>query len=704
MASGIKFNGPEALIMNQKTQPNRMSTLKIGARIQIGFGLLVLLCLFTGYQGWSGLKNMRLALQQYEEWDHIDSVLNQQVARAFQRIQNEMTLYRFAPTENAWKGLETALNDAGRGLAAWSQSTAQYEHLTPVTQTTEQTLATFTKASQQLRSSWGVVQTTSQQLEAILKSLLAQVDSATQLIVFQERKKAQTEGDIRAVAKWDLIEKTTYKHLFANIFQLQAAANGYMAEPSDSNWSFFIQTLDTVRQGVEAWEKTVAGEPKLEKLIKRIHDGIEDYEEFADVVRKETDNLRQMENLAQQAQINLGTVLNETLANTIGQAKEQALEKASRSHQSAVAWSLFLTVVSAVAGIILAVIFTRSVTGPLHRLLDMIKDIAQGRGDLTRRLEVESGDELGELAEGFNTFVGKIQDVVRQVNQNMTQLSVASTELAAVSDGLAAGADQMSANTELVAVNSREVQTGMNEIAASTSQLSASIGAMATAVEEMTASVAEISHNATSSARTTGQAAGISETTGKAVAGLRQSAADIGKVVEVIVDIAEQTRLLALNATIEAARAGDAGKGFAVVAGEVKDLAGQTNHSTEDIRHMIQNIQENTVVAAEAIDNIVNVIRLANDLAQNIATAVEQQSVTTNEIAQNLSQAAGAADDVSSSTSQAATIAVEMARGMNEVSQAARSTARAAEQTRSSSRELSRMAEELKRIVDQFKV
>jgi methyl-accepting chemotaxis protein len=690
--------------MTMKTPSSRVSTLKIGARIQIGFGLLVLLCLFTGYQGWVGLKNMRAALAQYEEWDQIDSVLNQQVARTFQHVQNAMTLYRFQPTKTAWQDLEAALDNARQGLASWSKSTAGYQHLAPVTQTTEQTLATFTNASQQLRSSWGVVQTTSLQLEAILKNLLAQVDSTTQLVIFQERKKAQAAGNTQAVSQWDLIEKATYKHLLANTHQLQAAANRYIAEPSDEFWSVFIQSLETVRQGIAEWGKIVQGEPKLEKLAKRINDGIEDYEEFADVVRKETDRLRETENTAHQAQISLGLVLNETLANTIEQAKDKALETAARSHQSAVAWSLVLTVACAAIGIILAILFTRSVTGPLNRLLDMIKDIAQGKGDLTRRLEVESGDELGELAEGFNTFVEKIQDVVRKVHHNMTQLSAASTELAAVSDGLASGADQMSANTEQVAAHSREVQTGMNEIAASTSQLSASIGAMATAVEEMTASVAEIAHNATSSAQTTGQAAGISETTGKAVDGLRKSATDIGKVVEVIVDIAEQTRLLALNATIEAARAGEAGKGFAVVAGEVKDLAGQTSNSTEDIRFMINTIQDNTVVAAEAIDSIVSVIRQANDLAQNIATAVEQQSVTTNEIAQNLSQAAGAADDVSSNTNQAATIAAEMAHGMNEVSQAAQTTARAAEQTRSSSRELSRMAEELKRLVDQFKV
>ena len=690
--------------MTVKTKPSRVSTLKIGARIQIGFGLLVLLCLFTGYQGWSGLKNMRFALSQYEEWDRIDSLLNQEVARTFQQVQNSMTLYRFEPTEKAWNDLETALDKAREGLASWSKTTTGNQRLAPVTQTTEQTLATFTKASQQLRSSWGVVQTTRSQLEAILKNLLAQVDSATQLVIYQERKKAQTQGNAQAVSQWDLIEKATYNHLFANTYKLQADANGYIADTSDENWSTFSQSLESLRQGVDEWLKIVTGEPKLEKLANRINDGIGDYEEFADVVRAEAGRLQETEDLAQQAQISLGNVLHETLANTITKAKSDALESASRSHQSAVAWSLVLTVASAVIGIILAMLFARSVTVPLNRLLDMLKDIAQGRGDLTRRLEVESADELGELAEGFNTFVDKIQDVVRKVHHNMTQLSAASTELAAVSDGLAAGADQMSANTEQVAAHSREVQTGMNEIAASTSQLSASIGTMASAVEEMTASVAEIAHNATSSAQTTGQAAGISETTGKAVAGLRQSATDIGKVVEVIVDIAEQTRLLALNATIEAARAGEAGKGFAVVAGEVKDLAGQTSNSTEDIRFMINTIQDNTVVAAEAIDNIVGVIRQANDLAQNIATAVEQQSATTNEIAQNLSQAAGAADDVSSNTSQAATIAAEMATGMHEVSQAAQSTARAAEQTRSSSRELSKMAEELKRLVDQFKV
>lgn len=354
--------------------------------------------------------------------------------------------------------------------------------------------------------------------------------------------------------------------------------------------------------------------------------------------------------------------------------------------------------------LILGFFIYRSVSGPLAAAVAMVQDIAQGEGDLTRRLDIKSRDEVGDLAEWFNIFVAKLQGVVGQVAENVMRLTGAATELAAISEEMAAGAQQMSYQSQSVASKTDNIQSTMEEVAASSGNLSDSVSTMAAAVEEMTASVAEISKTAAGSAGAAREAARIGEGTGQLVQALRQSAQEIGQVIGVIEDIADQTKLLALNATIEAARAGEAGKGFAVVASEVKELAGQTALSTEDIRRKVQTIQDHTARATSSIDRIIQVIRQVDELSQTIAAAVEQQSATTNEIARHVSQAAAAASQVSQMTGRTAATNKEVNRTIGDVSNAAEGTAGGADQVQKAAYELSQLAEGLQTLVRQFKI
>jgi methyl-accepting chemotaxis protein len=357
-----------------------------------------------------------------------------------------------------------------------------------------------------------------------------------------------------------------------------------------------------------------------------------------------------------------------------------------------------------VLGLLFAWFMTRKyIERPVGNLANMLKDISEGEGDLTKRLKIDSQDELGAMAGYFNTFVNKLEGVIQRVSENIHLLSSASTEMAGVSGEMAGSAGDLSRQTDQLAENTRSVQTNMDGVAASSEQLSNSVNTMAAAVEEMTATITEVAQNAGNSARVANSAADIAQNTGQAVQKLRESAQEIGKVVEVIVDIAEQTKLLALNATIEAARAGEAGKGFAVVASEVKELAKQTAESTEDIRNKIQGIQLNTDQSTAAIEEIVSVINQVNELAGTIAAAVEEQSTTTNEIAQNVAQSAAAANEVAKNVTEAANLSRDMTEASTGLSSSAQSTAQGADQVRTASQELSRMSEDLQSLVDQFK-
>jgi methyl-accepting chemotaxis protein len=352
---------------------------------------------------------------------------------------------------------------------------------------------------------------------------------------------------------------------------------------------------------------------------------------------------------------------------------------------------------------ILLFFLTRQFVGkPIGEAVSTFKNMVYG--DLRGRISSQSKDEVGELARYFNTFADMLATMVKQVSQNVGDLTSASTQLASISTQMASGAVQMSSQSDHVAENAREAHANMEGIATSTEEVSSVVSTMAEAVEDMTSALADIARKASESAATANQAARITEDTGQVVKGLIEGAQEIGKVTEVIIGIAGQTKLLALNAAIEAARAGEAGKGFAVVAGEVKELANQTAASTDDIQNIIHGIQDNVTRAAETIDQVLTIIQRVDELAQSIASEVERQSRTTADIAQNISQAATAANEVSRNTIESARLNREVTEAMGEVSQTAQGTAQGADQVQAAARDLSRMAEELNQLLGRYKV
>ena len=251
--------------------------------------------------------------------------------------------------------------------------------------------------------------------------------------------------------------------------------------------------------------------------------------------------------------------------------------------------------VAAAAVLAVAWFVSRRITKPLRSAVAMLQDIAQGEGDLTKRLAVSGSDEIGELARWFNTFVGKLQDIVRKIGESASTLANSSTELSATATATGQRAEETTNQSNAVAAAAEEMSANMNSVAASTEQMSANVSVVASAVE-----ADDRQHQRGGPQRRAGRRRGRHRRrTGRRRqrqdhrAG-RAPPSEIGKVIEVIQDIAEQTNLLALNATIEAARAGDAGKGFAVVATEVKELAKQTAAATEDIRRRIEGIQTST--------------------------------------------------------------------------------------------------------------
>ncbi|HTZ32338.1 MAG TPA: cache domain-containing protein [Methylomirabilota bacterium] len=313
-----------------------------------------------------------------------------------------------------------------------------------------------------------------------------------------------------------------------------------------------------------------------------------------------------------------------------------------------------------------------------HRLTDMVerlKDVAQGEGDLTKRIPITTKDEMGELANWFNVFLDKLHDMIRSIASASQQVGTAS--------------DEVSNTSQQISANSQETSSQANVVSTATEEVNRNLQTVATATEEMSASIGEISKNATEAARIAAEAMKTATQTNAIVAKLGDSSADIGQVIKTITSIAQKTDLLALNATVEAARAGEAGAGFAVVANEVKELAKQTAMATEDISRKIESIQGDTKGAVAAIKTISGIIDQVNAISATIATAVEQQSATTTEMSRNISDAAKGAGQVT--------------QNIQGVAAAAESTSRAATASGEASQQLVQMSGMLRQLVGQFK-
>lgn len=366
-------------------------------------------------------------------------------------------------------------------------------------------------------------------------------------------------------------------------------------------------------------------------------------------------------------------------------------------------YGITIAMVCLAVGIVLAVVMVSRILLPLTKTVEILKDIAEGEGDLTRRLKVETRDEMAELAKWFNTFIEKIQNIIRELAKNVDRINISSADLSTISETLSHGTQQTTEKTRTLATASEQVNENITSVAAAMGQASTNIGMVATSSEQITTTINEIAQNTEQARGITNSAVTQADRASQQVSQLGAAALEIGRVVEAITDISDQVNMLALNATIEAARAGEAGRGFAVVAGEIKALASQTNKAAGEIKEKIEGIQNSSKGTVVEIENISRVVNEANEIVASIAEAVEEQSVTTREISDNISQASFGITEVNENISLSSTLVSGIHSDISEVTQAAEEMSGSSDEVRNKARELSALAEQLKVVVDRFK-
>jgi methyl-accepting chemotaxis protein len=341
------------------------------------------------------------------------------------------------------------------------------------------------------------------------------------------------------------------------------------------------------------------------------------------------------------------------------------------------------------AAILVTLIIRSSVIRPIIDVRNAIQDIAQGNGDLTKRLSEKGVRELAELSRSFNDFVERLDDLVKNVNLTTLQLAEKAKESQIYVEDMRGELSRQKSEIDLVASASTELSSSTEIVASNALQAADSAKIANTSAQKTHTIVNDSITSIRSLSNEINQISDIIKT-------LVKEGENIGTVSGVIQGIAEQTNLLALNAAIEAARAGEQGRGFAVVADEVRTLAQRTQQSTEEINKMIERLQKSTEVADQAV-------RKGNANAESSVEKIEQAGNSINDVARNVDEINEMNSQIAQAASEQSSVINELNKNIVNISHNADSTSSLADKTSSTSSSSMEIALELKEKMNSFK-
>ena len=624
---------------------NFLGDIKVSRKLGAGFGILLLAVLAVAFIGYNSngvlvdrlsttrligtlndaTQDMRLSEKQYEaaaDAAFADSY-NAQLNVLQGLVSKALDTLTRAENQQALKALQAtivAYDQKVKRLIAADQSTT--DALKPLTALSDKYAQTFAGM-----------------LEGTTTSALASADG-------ERVRELRTVADLRN-------GMTTFRLMLRR----------YIAVPNDVNKKLMMETIDTFLGDITKARTSLP--TTLSSQLEEAHAGMRRYREVLVEVAglfEQKQTMREQVDQESKAMDKIMTGLMDT---------QQRL--AREDQRSAFIQMAVLTVLALVIGLFASVVISRQITAPLALTVDLARRIA--KGDLTVQAKSARKDELGDLQNAMQDMAQNLNTLVQGIGNGVTHISTSAEKLSAMSEQTSAGVRQQKSEVDQVATAMHEMASTVQEVARNTTDASAA----ATLADQ------QARHGSTVVKQATVQISELAvaiEELGGAMNVLTQDSEQIGKVIDVIKAVAEQTNLLALNAAIEAARAGEQGRGFAVVADEVRSLAQRTQDSTKEIEALIVTLQQGTQAAATlmassrertldtvalaqkadlAITEINQSIGTIQEMSLQISAAAEQQSAVADEINRSIVSVRDVADQSAVASEESAAATIELA-------------------------------------------
>nr|WP_122411890.1 methyl-accepting chemotaxis protein [Pseudomonas viridiflava] len=632
------------------------ANISVNMKLALGFGAVLFFTAILALVGWTSLDKL---IYRTDRIGDITQLGNKLTDLRIARLQYMLTDGDETAAQNMQGKLDTFKKHQQSLLGTFTNPV----NVKPLSQLTD-VIRAYEASLNQMRA---VYQTSAR----VRAEMTANATTATQSI--DALNSAVLQMDPSDPARFDQVQWVNTARQDLTLVRYEV--RGYTGKPDDKSERAAFQQLDTAIQHLDGLKSTfgAARVAQLENGLRSYRSSVEAFKATtveAATVRKDL------------------TMQGATIVKLGDELYDLQMKLGDDDTAQARSLQIGCILLVLVLGILAAVIITRQITRPLQETLAIVDRIASG--DLTHNEVVTRRDELGVLQQGIQRMGATLRDLISGIRDGVTQIASAAEELSAVTEQTSAG------------VNSQKVET--DQVATAMHEMSATVHEVARNAEQASVAAADADKEARAGDKVVGEAIGQIERlaaevvrSSDAMTVLEQESDKIGKVMDVIKAVAEQTNLLALNAAIEAARAGEAGRGFAVVADEVRGLAQRTQQSTEEIESLVAGLQNGTRQVSEIMLGSRTLTDSSVELTRKAGVSLESITRTVSNIQAMNQQIAAAAEQQSS-------VADEISRSIVNVRDVSEQTAEASEETAASSVELARLGGQLQMLVSHFRV